>query len=57
MDPTKYARRELAIEQGLRTHLAVAHLKNNEVKGVMEFLLVDSKPLDATIVNDIKSMI
>jgi hypothetical protein len=57
MDPTKYARRELAIEQGLRTHLAVAHLKGGKVKGVMEFLLIESKPLDADIVNDIKSMI
>ena len=57
LDPSKYARRQLAIDTGVKACIGVAHTEGGVVKGIMEFFLFDEKAEDGSVVSDVKGQI
>ena len=57
LDPSKYARRQLAIDCGVKACCGVAHIEDEVFMGVMEFFLFEQKIVCADIIKYIKSLI
>ncbi len=57
LDPSKYARRQLAIDCGVKACCGVAHIDKGVFKGVMEFFLFSQKIVCPEIIKDIVTSI